>query len=267
MPNNSKITSTFIIADSLDSTTVPKYARPTSEPARTSRRQAAILGGLLLAVLLPTFISLGLWQWRKAETKTAMQLELDVRSSGLPVAMPTVPTDAESLRYRRVILRGTFDASRQVLIDNRLHQEQAGYHVITPLRLEGSSMHVLINRGWLPAAADHRILPQATVPPGTIELTGIAVVPGQRFFNLAPQPSSGWDPVWQNLDLERFRQVVTYPLQPVVIQLDPEALGGYLREWPRPDERAERHRSYALQWFGFAAASLGIWAYFLFRRP
>ena len=41
----------------------------------------------------------------------------------------------------------------------------------------------------------------------------------------------------------------------------------YLREWPRPDERADRHRSYALQWFGFAIASLGIWVYFLWRRP
>lgn len=257
----------MIITDSLDKPDPGQYARQTCEPARTSRRQAAFIGALLLAVLLPTFISLGLWQWRKAEVKTTMQVELDTRSSGFPVAMPSAPADEESLRYRRVILRGTYDAPRQVLIDNRLHQERAGYHVITPLRLEGSSMHVLVNRGWLPAAADHRILPEATVPAGTIEVTGVAIVPGQRFFNLAPQPASGWDPVWQNLDLGRYRQVVTYPLQPVVIQLDPDAPGGYLRDWPRPDERAERHRSYALQWFGFAAASIGIWAYFLLRRP
>ena len=226
MPNNSKTTSTLIIADSLAGPTRPQYARPDvrtgkNQPAagrdtwRPAARRAA--PGIRIA---------GLWQWRKAETKTNLQAELDTRSSSLPVAMPTIPADAESLRFRRVVIRGTFDASRQVLIDNRLHQEQAGYHVITPLRLEGSAMHVLVNRGWLPAAADHRILPQAAVPAGTIELTGIAVVPGQRFFNLAPQPASGWDPVWQNLDLERFRQVVTYPLQPVVIQLDAGSPGG-----------------------------------------
>jgi len=51
------------------------------------------------------------------------------------------------------------------------------------------------------------------------------------------------------------------------VQLDPGAPGGYVREWPRPDERAERHRSYALQWFGFALASVAIWGYFLVRRP
>lgn len=227
----------------------------------------ALLGVLLLAFLLPAFISLGLWQWRKAEVKTAMQVELDQRSGDAPVAMPTVPADGESLRYRRIVLRGNYDATRQVLIDNRLHREQAGYHVITPLRLDGSTMHVLVNRGWLPAAADHRVLPAAEVPAGTIEITGIAVIPGQRFFNLAAQPASGWEPVWQNLDLERFRQALPYPLQPVVIQLDAAAPGGYLRDWPRPDERADRHRSYALQWFGFAVASLGIWVYLLVRRP
>ena len=222
---------------------------------------------MLLLFLIPAFISLGMWQWRKAETKTALQISLDTRSSEPPVLMPGTPVDAESLRYRRVILRGTYDTAKQILIDNRLHQEQAGYHVITPLRIAGSSLHVLVNRGWLPAAADHRIAPIAEAPVGEIELTGIAIIPTQRFFNLAPQPTSGWEPVWQNLDLERFRQAVPYPLQSIIVQLDPTADGGFIRQWPRLDERAERHRSYALQWFGFAIASLCIWGYFLIRRP
>ena len=229
--------------------------------------KVALFGGLLLAVLLPVFVSLGLWQWRKAESKGALQTELDARSHDAAIAMPTTPADVTTLRYRRVILRGTYDASRQVLIDNRLYREQAGYHVITPLQLEGSSMHVLVNRGWLPAPVDHRSLPAAAVPSGTIELTGIAVEAPQRFFNLMPQPTSGWAQVWQNLDLARFRSAVSYPLQALIVQLDPDAPGGYVRDWPRPDERIERHRSYALQWFGFAASSLGIWGYFLIRRP
>jgi surfeit locus 1 family protein len=267
MPNISNTTSTLIIAESSERQAQPEYARLVSESARAGRVRTALFGALLLAVLLPAFISLGMWQWRKAETKVNLQHELDARSSGLLVTMPSETVDAESLRYRRVVLRGTFDPQRQVLIDNRLHLEQAGYHVITPLRLAGSTMHVLVNRGWLPADANHRVLPEAGVPSGNVELTGIAIIPEQRFFNLAAQPTTGWEPVWQNLDLERFRAVVSYPLQPLVILLDADAPGGYLREWPRPDERSERHRSYALQWFGFAVASIGIWAYFLLRRP
>ena len=226
----------------------------------------AIFAGLLLAVLLPAFVSLGLWQWRKAESKTRLQLELDSRSHDVAVAMPTTLADGEALRYRRILLRGTFDAAHQVLLDNQVHQEQAGYHVITPLRIAGSELHVLVNRGWLLAPADHRIAPVAEVPTGEVELSGIAVLPATRFFNLAAQPTSGWAPVWQNLDLKRFQQSVAYSLQPVIVLLDPASPGGYVRQWPRPDERADRHRSYALQWFGFAATSLGIWGYFLVRR-
>jgi len=229
--------------------------------------RVAILGGLLQLLLIPAFISLGLWQWNKAESKTALQASLDTRSHNAVIAMPTTPADIEALRHRRVIVRGHFDAEKQVLIDNRLHRERAGYHVITPLRLEGSDMHVLVNRGWLAAPADRSRQPEAAVPVGTVELTGIAVLPTSRFFNLADQPTAGWQPVWQNLDLDRFRSVIAEPLQPLIVQLDAQSPGGFVREWPRPDERADRHRSYALQWFGFAIASLGIWGYFLVRRP
>jgi surfeit locus 1 family protein len=211
MANNSKTTSSLSMDDASEQISLPQYARRPGRAARASRKQSAILGGLLLAFLLPAFISLGLWQWRKAEAKTALQIELDSRSHDAAIAMPTTVADVDSLRHHRVILRGSYDAAHQVLIDNRLHQEQAGYHIITPLRLAGSTMHVLVNRGWLPAPADHKQQPVAEVPTGEIELSGIAVLPTQRFFNLAAQPTSGWAPVWQNLNIERFRSAVPYP--------------------------------------------------------
>ncbi len=226
----------------------------------------ALWGGLLTAALVSLFVYLGLWQWHKWETKTALQAELDSRSRDALVAMPATPVDAASLRFRRVVLAGEYDARRQILIDNRLYREQAGYHVVTPLRLAGSDRYVLVNRGWVAAPADHRVLPEAPVPPGPVTVTGVAVVPGTRFFNLAPEPTAGWATVWQNLDLERFRRETDLTLQPVVVQLDAAAPGGFERDWPRPDERADRHLSYALQWFGFAATSFGIWAFFLLRR-
>lgn len=231
------------------------------------RRAVALWGGLLTAALVSLFVTLGLWQWRKWEAKTTLQAELDSRSQGALIAMPKVPVDADLLRYRHLSLRGEYDAGRQILVDNRLYQERAGYHVVTPLRLADSDLYVLVNRGWVPAPADHAVLPAAPVPAGPVEISGIAVVPGSHFFTLAPQPAAGWEPVWQNLDLERFRKAVPYPLQPVVVQLDAKAPGGYVRDWPRPDERADRHLSYALQWIGFAASAVGIWVYFLFRRP
>jgi len=66
--------------------------------------RVAILGGLLQLLLIPAFVSLGLWQWHKAESKTALQTSLDTRSQDAAIAMPTTPADIETLRHRRVIL-------------------------------------------------------------------------------------------------------------------------------------------------------------------
>lgn len=236
-------------------------------PILYSRRRVLLGGGLLLLGLLYLFISLGMWQWNKAQAKLARQADLDARSRGSLVEMPRQPVAAESLRYRRFTLQGEYDAARQILVDNRVHQGQAGYHVVTPLKLAGSEVRVLVNRGWVPAPADHGQVPSTPPPAGPISITGIAVVPAERFFTLAPAPTGQWEPVWQNLDLARFRTQVSYPLQPVVLQLDPEAPGGYEREWTQPEEGADRNLGYAVQWFGFAIASLAIWLYFLVRRP
>ena len=213
-------------------------------------------------------IQLGNWQHAKAERKQAAQALLDARGRDAAVSLGSTPVEAESLRSRTVVLRGRFETDRQFFVDNRVHREQAGYHVITPLRLEGGDMRVLVNRGWIPALARHADLPQVATPVGLLELRGIAIVPGSRFFTLGSDAASGgWQAVWQNLDLARFAASASYPVQPVVVQLAADAPAGFVRDWPRPDERFERHLSYALQWYGFAASALLIWLALAWRRP
>ncbi len=245
------------------------------------------LAAVLLVVL---FIALGQWQWNKATVKGDLQTLLDARSAEPPVTLPGALLDAEALRYRQVVARGRYEPERQILIDNRIHREQAGYHVLTPLRIEGSEMRVLINRGWIPALAEHSQIPQVGTPEGEVEISGMAMVPGSRFFTLADEAENTeraggqgqWQRVWQNLDLARYRQRIGVPLQPIVIQMgahrksDEKSAekpdntdnpsGGFVREWPRPDERLEKHLSYALQWWGFAATTLAIWLFTTFRR-
>ena len=41
---------------------------------------------------------------------------------------------------------------KKFLLDNRVHQERAGYHVLTPFRADGAEAVVLVNRGWVPLA-------------------------------------------------------------------------------------------------------------------
>jgi surfeit locus 1 family protein len=124
---------------------------------------------------------------------------------------------------------------------------------------------VLINRGWIAATANHQHPPEVSTPQGTVELRGIAVVPSQRVFALAPE-TPGWHSVWQNLDLESWGDAVGDRPLPVVIQLDADSPAGFAREWPRPDERMEQNLSYAFQWRGFAIALVGFWLVASTRR-
>jgi len=221
---------------------------------------------------VPLFIAAGQWQWNKAAAKANLQAELEARGVEAASAMPTTHVDAEALRYRKLVARGHFEPQYQVLIDNRTYRGQAGYHVITPLRLEGSDMRVLVNRGWVPLQADRGTLPQIATPSGIVDVAGMAVVPGTRFFTLgkddAKETQGAWQSIWQNLDLARYGKAVSFPLQPVVLQLDADSTaGGFLREWPRPDDRRQTNLGYALQWWSFAATTVVLWLLLNFRKP
>ncbi len=239
-----------------------------TEPARRFRPRW--MPTLAAALLVPLFIAAGQWQWGKAATKAARQEQLETRSSEPAVQIPAGPADAQALQYRRISARGHYEPQYQILIDNRTYRQQAGFHVVTPLRVEGSDIRLLVNRGWIPALAEHSREPEVTTPSELVEVSGVALIPASRFFTL--QADNGemggtWQRVWQNLDLARYGKLVGFPVQPVVMQLDPgSAGGGFVRDWVRPDDRRLTNLSYAFQWWGFAATTIALWCYFGFRR-
>lgn len=227
-----------------------------------------------MLLLVPLFIAAGQWQWNKAAAKARLQEAWDARAAQPALSVPTTPVDAEALRYRKLVARGVYEPQYQILIDNRTHRGQAGYHVLTPLRIEGSSMRVLVNRGWVPMQADRSMLPQIETPPGMVEVTGTAISPATRFFTLGEEVQNdfdAWQSVWQNLDLARYGRAVPFPVQSVVVQLDTEngdnAFGGFVREWTRPDDRRQTNLGYALQWWTFAATTVVLWLILNLRRP
>ena len=233
-------------------------------PKKTVRRfQPRLWPTLAAALLVPLFIAAGQWQWNKATLKTSLQQQLDARGAEPAIQMPITRADPQSLLYHKVVAHGQYEPQKQILIDNRTLHGQAGYHVVTPLRLDGSELRVLVNRGWVPAFADHRQVPQIATPTGSVEVSGTATVPGTRFFTLGADSTSlksSWQNVWQNLDLARYGESVSFPIQPVVIQLDPDnAAGGFVREWNRPDERLQTNLNYAIQWWSFAATTVVLW--------
>ncbi len=221
-----------------------------------------LLPTLATLALLPLVVGLGFWQLDRAEHKTRLQAEYDARAHGPVVAIGASPQPAEALRFYKVVAKGRYDNAHQILIDNRVHRGRVGYHVVTPLTIAGGDTRVLVNRGWVALGPDRERLPAIDTPPGVQEIVGVAMVPAERVFTLGdPAPASGaWEPLWQNMDIPRFKASVGYPLQPVVVLLDPNSpAGGFVREWSRLDAGIATHKAYAFQWFALAIALLTLY--------
>jgi surfeit locus 1 family protein len=220
--------------------------------------------GIAAAAFIALAISLGNWQTRRAQEKLELGRRLDEGAKGAALSVPSLRLDASALERRRVSARGRFIPRAALFLDNRVLHGAAGYHVLTPLKLEGGEeLHVLVNRGWI-AAGERSALPAVPTPETVQTIEGIAVTPSRRFVELAPEAASG--SLRQNLVPEREEKRLGLALQPFVIEQTSDAQDGLAREWERPDAGIERHRSYALQWYSFAALAAVLYVALSFKR-
>ena len=161
---------------------------------------------------------------------------------------------------RRVEVEGEFLPKGLVLLDNKTRNAVAGYEVVMPLKIGGSSMHVLINRGWIAGGPDRARLPVFNTPEAVVRVTGMAMVPG-RFLELSKIEDSS--PVWQNLTVGRYAERTGLRVQPVVVQQQNDDMDdGLLRAWERPDFGVGTHYGYAVQWFSFCALIIFLYVFF-----
>lgn len=206
---------------------------------------------------------LGQWQLDRAEQKRARQAGWDAAARLPVVDLARAGGDWTALYYRRVRVTGAFAPARQIYLDNRMRAGRAGYHVISPLAF--GSHAVLVNRGWLAAGADRGVEPRNPPPAGQRTVQGVLVPASGRYLELAANQPQG--PVWQNLDLARYRAWSGLnPPDALILQTSDDG-DGLVRDWPRPDAGVERHLGYAVQWFALTAAIVALYLYYGIWRP
>ncbi len=197
-------------------------------------------------------LALGNWQLGRAQEKIALQQRLESANSSPLLAVPTHAVDARSYEWRRVAVTGRFVPKYSVLLDNRILQGVVGYEVVTPLRIDGSEKHILVDRGWIQAETRREHLPTITTPAGVVHISGLAVVPSRQFLELTDQTVSG--AVWENLVIERYRKLVPLNIHGFIIEQQNSLDDGLKRSARRPhDSGVAKHQSYALQWFALCA--------------
>jgi surfeit locus 1 family protein len=201
-------------------------------------------------------IALGLWQLDRAALKESIELKFEQRL-GERYQVFSAGDTLDDIEYRKLLLQGSYDNTRHLLVDNQLHRGTAGYYVLTPLKLKDSDDLILVNRGWAAWGVSREELPP--IPPATSAngVAGIANYPNEPALRLGGiNPSERWPQLIPYIDIEALQAQFSGRLLPVVLWLAPEQSGAFVREWNPVWMKPEKSRAYAAQWFAFALIAL-----------
>lgn len=217
-------------------------------------------------------IALGNWQERRADEKIATQARLDHGAAAAPLALTGAPLAAAAVEYRRVSATGHFVQDWPLYLDNRPYQGRAGVYLLMPFKIDGSDMHVLVQRGWLPRdplARDK--LPAFDTPTGTVAVDGVARLHSGHVMELGAGPALAPGAIVQNADPLQVAKASGLTMQPFVLQQGTPArpYGDDLRmgrEWPASGMNPEKHQGYAFQWYALAAMAVIFFVVNGFRR-
>lgn len=211
---------------------------------------------IVSAIFVVVFIQLGNWQLSRADEKDAKQQQLEEFSKQPTLNLPASPVKLDDLLYREVEVVGEYVADQTIYLDNKTHNGVAGYHIISPIRIANSDMHVLVNRGWIATGVNRDILPHIPEVKGKVKVTGTVIPPTQRALVLSDQVVTGT--VWSTLYIDRYQEQTGLVLQPILIQQEDALEDGLIREWARLDTGSSKNLGYAFQWHSFAVLTVII---------
>lgn len=211
----------------------------------------SLLGTILGLIGILLFSALGTWQVFRAMEKQQLQQNMDIKIEQQAFILDRGINNIESRNYTEVEAIGRYDKSNEILIDNSIHKGRAGYHVLTPFILKKDQSVIIVNRGWVPLGRDRSILPELETPEGELHIRGTLSPPKSK----PPLILGELDittKVWLYFDKIIFEKKSGQPLLPVIILLDKNDAHGYVREWPKYEEKVGMHIGYAIQWYVFA---------------
>ncbi len=213
---------------------------------------------------------LGFWQLTRAAQKQVLlnQMTAATEQTSLSgTALLTLKHDT-SLRYLPVSFKSVFVNQYTILLDNKVHQGQAGYHVIVPAVLNDQTL-ILVNRGWIPLGKSRQQLP--TVPPVIGEVTIEGSLDFAYLNPLIPNALESQIPSWplrvQQLDLEQVSHLIGKKISPMIVNLNQHSPFAFVV--PPKEKMAmppERHQGYAVQWFSLAATLFIFYLIYLRKR-
>jgi len=116
---------------------------------------------IIFVVSFCCFIILGFWQIDRADQKNNLNTNYTDRQKEVPIVLNKFNAldEKTSLLWRKVELDGTFLNNQNIILDNQIFNQNAGFNIITPLKIEDSELIVLVNRGWYPNLKNRETIP------------------------------------------------------------------------------------------------------------
>ena len=229
---------------------------------------------LVVLLAVAGMIRLGFWQLdRLAQRRAAnAQLEAQLSAPALDLNADFPVDQLTEMEYRSVTVTGMYDFTQQVALKNQVNGGRIGFDLLTPLKIAGSDLSVLVQRGWIPYEDAQPSQWQKYAEAGMVTVKGmIRLSQSQAGFGGVTDPTLAPGQsrleTWAYINLDRIRLQMNLNLLPIYIQQapDPAWTGLPVRGIFTPDLSEGPHLSYAIQWFIFSAV-LGIGYPILIRR-
>ena len=218
-----------------------------------------VLPTLAAIIVFPILLSLGFWQLHRGQTKQALESQFALSANSAPLNYQKAVSNLQKYQFHNIKVSGDYLNDKQLLLENRFHQHQLGYEVITPLKLPNNDV-VLVNRGWIPGLTNN-VSPTLSPVKGNLTITGRIIIPQQKIFKLGSlsYENQAWPRLIPNISWETIKQAMpNTKLSPFIIQLDPKSKNGFTREWKPVTLSPQKHFGYAVQWFAMAVTVLII---------
>ncbi len=245
------------------------------------RRKPLLAGWLFAIALMAAFAGAGFWQLGRATAKQAMlERSADVLAQRRPVALSTASNAQHAAGYDWAAGSGRFASSPALLLDNQQRNGRVGLRVYRLFQPDDGG-ELLVELGWLPWSREQP-LPSLQLPAAvanrTTEVRGLLAPPPSPGIAMGDamarvtgdrQPAQAW--LATRIDLATVDRLVGDParkLAPRVLRLDPALPIGYERDLILLANTLppEKHRGYAVQWFGLALATLATALILTYRR-
>tara|TARA_B100000902_G_scaffold333404_1_gene331919 strand:- start:1217 stop:1966 length:750 start_codon:yes stop_codon:yes gene_type:complete len=203
------------------------------------------------------FIRLGFWQLERANQKNNINSDYTLRQDKALINLNKTSSinDKESLLWRRIESNGSFLNKKNIILDNQIFNQVAGFNILTPFLIKDSNHIVLVNRGWQPNLVDRDLIPNISNIEGEKIIKGhIAKFPTSGITlgqdNIETMNSSVFR--MQRLDFDELKYFLSFNILPYMIYVDPLLDKENYNTFKLPAPDSEKNYGYAFQWFAFA---------------